>query len=1109
MDVEDWLRQLGLGQYATAFTQNAVTMDLLPTLTADDLKDLGVAAIGHRRRLLNAVARLSTAAAGGEHASEPQAATPDAAERRQLTVMFCDISGSTPLSIRLDPEDLSAVIRSYQTCVQSTIRRFGGFIARYVGDGVLIYFGWPEAHEADPERAVLGALAVIAAISQTPMHGERLSIRIGIATGLVVVGAPIGEGEAWQQTAIGETPNLAARLQALAAPNGIVIAESTRRQVGKLFALDDLGLQTLAGFATPQRVWRVLGESDQGNRFEALRTNIAPLIGRDEELDLLLRRWAQAVSGEGQLVLIEGEPGIGKSRLVASLQERHQLEGHVRLTYFCSPQRTDTALYPIVGQLERAAAIDRDEAPASQCNKLDQLLLAVETSEEDRVLIAALLGLDYVDGRYPSLQYTPQVRKQKTLDALVRQLEALAARQPVLMLFEDAHWSDPTSFELLDRTVEQIRRLPVLLVVTFRPEFTAPWVAQPHVTKVVLRRLDARESARLAAHLDEDRVLQNELLEEIISRSDGVPLFLEELTKAVLEAPSAEEGIVRAVLPSSTAIPATLYASLTARLDRLGPSKDVAQVGAVVGREFPYGLVRELCPLTQERLHSALAHLVASGLVRQRGVPPAATYQFKHALVQQAAYEMLLRSDRRSLHARLASLLENSSETAERQPEVLAHHFAAADLNDKALRYWTKAGARSVERSTMREAEGQFKKALAQLAYRPDSRERQCEELLLQARLGATRFAIRGWAATETGQAYDRAQELWEQLGYPPGCLNVPWGQWMYHTNRGELDFGRHMAEDWLHHSQERADLRGMTLAHLCLGASLMMNAELQSAQSHFREVNGLSEAHDTGSFIQLAGVHVHAMNLTFLALVDFCLGYPDQAFTAIDTAILATHNQRHSPSIAHSLAMKARLLYFIGDAKLVGECADALLTIATDQGFPYWRAQGLIFTGWAKSTAGDTDDGISSIRDGIEAYYQTGACTWTPLFHAMEAEAEALCGHSEVALGILDHALQTSRARHENWLSAELVRRYGELFRNRDPSNAEALFREALETARFQRAKLWELRAAVSLSSLWARAGRRDAARDLISSVYGWFTEGFGTPDLREARALLDEVGT
>jgi predicted ATPase len=611
---------------------------------------------------------------------------------------------------------------------------------------------------------------------------------------------------------------------------------------------------------------------------------------------------------------------------------------------------------------------------------------------------------------------------------------------------------------------------------------------------------------KLAAHLGEGQVLGDDLLEEIVSRSDGVPLFLEELTQAVLE--STSEGVVGKVPPSRSAIPATLYASLTARLDRLGSAKDLAQIGAVVGREFSYELVRDLCPLNEEQLDSALHRLASSGLVLQRGAPPAATYQFKHALVQQAAYEMLLYSDRRRLHARLASVLENLPEMAALQPEVLAQHLAAADLHENAVEYWIKAGARSVARSAMQEAEAQFEKALAELAYLPETRERQRKELLLQADLGAIRFAVRGWASAETGQSYARARELWEQLGCPSDCLNVPWGQWMYHTNRGDFDLGRCMAEDWLDRSQKRADLRSLVLAHLSLGGTLLMKGEFESARLHLRDVNRLLVPDDAPLFIRLSGIHVHAMSLTFLGLADFCLGYPDQALLSTDSATSVARVQQHSPSISQSLSMMARLQYLIGDAGQLAECAETLLAIAASQGFPHWRGLGLIFSGWVKSAAGEIDNGISSIREGIGAYCRTGAQAWTPLFYALEAEAEALRGHVEAALGILDHALQTARALHETWFEAELVRRRGELLRDRDQQSAEALSREALEIARRQEAKLWELRAAASLARLWAAAGRVPAARNLIAPVYGWFTEGFGTPDLKEAKVLLEELG-
>ena len=540
MDVVDWLRALDLGQYEEAFRENLVSMDLLPSLTADDLKELGVNTVGDRRRLLNAI---STLRAGTEQNSVRPTASildgdwPHTAERRQLSVMFCDISGSTALSTRLDPEDLSAVVRAYQSTVRATIARFGGFIARYVGDGVLIYFGWPEAHETDAESAVRAALAVIAAISQSPVHGEKLSIRIGIATGLVVVGAPIGEGDARQQTAIGETPNLAARLQGLARPNNLVIADSTRIQVGSLFDLEDLGARPLTGFAEPQRAWRVIGESSAASRFEALRSDTTPLIGRDEEFELLLRRWHQAKAGDGRVALISGEPGIGKSRLTAALSDDIRGQPHRRLRWFCSPHHQDSALYPTIAQLERAAGFARDDSPETKLAKARDLLSPGEPGDDDFELLAELLSLPNAAA---DLNLSPKLKRERLFEALLRQLSELAKTDPVLAIFEDAHWIDPTSRELLDLMVERVRALPVLLMITFRPEFQPPWGGQPHVTNLALNRLGGRDVAALVNGIAGNRPLGTEVVAEIVERTDGVPLFVEELTKAVLE--QGQEG---------------------------------------------------------------------------------------------------------------------------------------------------------------------------------------------------------------------------------------------------------------------------------------------------------------------------------------------------------------------------------------------------------------------------------------------------------------------------------------------------------------------------------------------------------------------------------------
>ena len=734
MDVGDWLRSLGLGQFEATFRDSEIDADIQPELTESDLEKLGLP-LGHRKRLLKAIASLSGAATAPPTAI-PRAAA-EASERRQLTVMFVDLVGSTALSAKLDPEDLRSVIGAYHRCCTELIERDGGFVAKYMGDGVLAYFGYPQAQEDDAELAVQAGLAIVAAVPQLrTAAGVPLRVRVGIATGVVVVGDLIGAGAAREQAVVGETPNLAARLQAVADPDTVVIAEGTRRLLGNLFELKELGAKDLKGIAEPVRAWAALRAGSAEGRFEALHASgLTALVGRDEEIALLLRRWAKAKSGEGQVVLLSGEPGIGKSRLTAALLESLAGEPHTRLRYFCSLQHTDSALYPVIGQMARAAGLARDDAPQATLDKLDVLLARTATSQEDAALFAEMLSLAS-DGRYPVLNLTPPQRRQRTLEALIAQTEALSRQNPLLMVFEDAQWADPTSLELLGRAIDRIANRRALLLVTFRPEFKAPWIGRPYVTALGINRLAQPDVDAMIDRLVGTKSLPASIRRDIVERTDGIPLFVEEMTKAVLESEGEARRSAAAIPSPALAVPASLHASLMARLDRLGPAKEIARIGAVIGREFSHSLVAAVAGKPEPELASALMRLIAAGLLFSQGAPPHANYLFKHALVQDAAYGTLLREPKRALHVRIAETLETQfAEIAERQPELLARHYNEAGQIEKAASLWAKAGQQSLARSALVEAAEQLRRALDLIATLPGTPELRRTQIKLQVAL--------------------------------------------------------------------------------------------------------------------------------------------------------------------------------------------------------------------------------------------------------------------------------------------------------------------------------------------------------------------------------------
>jgi len=1048
-----------------------------------------------------------------ELADEMSVTQHDEAQRRQITAMSCQAIGLAARADGIGLEDLAEAIGAFQHCVSEIVGRHSGFIASRLGNIVLVLFGYPAAHEHDAEQAIRAGLELCAAASALrPDSDVQIRCRVGIATGMVVVGNLVGPGEVQDRGIVGDAPDLAVRLQVSAQPDTVTIEPTTWRLIGNLFDCRDLGALDANTEIEPIRRWQVLGESVVASRFEALRgSKLTALVGRDEEIDLLLRRWARAKAGDGQIILVSGEAGLGKSRITAAFEERLHAEPHLRLRYFCSPYHQDSALFPIIDQLGRAAGFARDDPPASKLEKLEDLLARAAPPDEDVALLADLMSLPASE-RHPLTNLSPQRKKERTLEALIRQLEGLAHERPVVTVWEDALWLDPTSRELLDLTVEHVRRLPVLLIVTFRPEFQPPWTGQPQVSMLALNRLDRRDSTTLIAQIAGSKTLPDEVVFQIAERTDGVPLFVEELTKSILERSLLREENDRYVLDrplQPLAIPATLHASLLARLDRLGSARRVAQIGAAIGRQFSYALLRAVSRLPEDELQAALGQLVASELVFQRGTPPDAVYSFKHALVQDAAHGSLLRNARQQLHAQIAEALEDHSlEITESQPELLAQHYAEAGLVERSVVYWGKAGHRSVARSAMAEAAAQFQKGLDQLALLPDIPERRQKELEFSSALGAVLNVVKGSAAPETGEAYARARELWEQLGSPVEFVEVPCGQSRYHAHRGELDRAQSIAEDLLHLSRRRNDSAGLVMGHYSSGRNLMWVGSLASSRSHLETVLALYDPNSHHSLVRQTGIHPQLAAQAALGVVLFCLGFPDQALAQSNKAIAEARRLPHPPTLAMSLGIEALLLSIIGDDIGLELRADGLVAVATDQGFPFYRATGAIFRGWVKAKNADVTEGLSLLRAGSSAYSATGATAWMPLYIALLAGACEIAGQLEEGATRLDQALQLVERTGERWFAAELDRQRGRLLlRQGNPEAAEKLYRKALRIAGEQEAKLWELRAAASLAQLWRDQGRRAAARDLLAPVYGWFTEGFTIPDLKETKTLLNEL--
>ncbi len=1061
-------------------------------------------------------------------APSPGDPEPSDAERRPLTVMFCDLADSTALSTKLDPEDLQEIIRGYQDCCTAIIREYEGFVAKYMGDGILVYFGYPKSLERNAERAVRSALEIVEAMvglnaDLGRSKGADLAVRIGIATGLVVVGEIVGEGLAQERTVIGEAPNVAARLQGVARRNGIVVGSLSKEVAGDAFDYEDLGLHELKGITGSVQAWAVVGLKDDmaqaEDQDETDGAAVVPvLIGRDEETGLLRRAWQSTKDeGRGQVVTISGEAGIGKSVLIEGLRADVRAEGLPRITLRCSPYHTNSALHPVIEHFKRLAGWQSDDDVETRLGKLeDHLERYAQPLGETVPILASLLSLQLPEDRYPPLALTPQQQRQQTQDALIAWTLEEAERQPMLEIWEDLHWSDPSTLELLGHLIEQAPTASLLVVLTARPDFAPPWPARSHFTPITLNRLERPHTEALVARIAGMKPLPDEVVDHIVAKTDGVPLYVEELTKTILASDILRETGECFELTgplSSLAIPETLQESLMARLDRLPQVLELAQLGSVLGREFAYEMISGLSTIGETILQDGLGQLVAAELLYQRGRPPRARYIFKHALVQDAAYQSLLRRTRRQHHQAVAELLESKfPEVAEAQPELVAHHYSETSVADRAVDYFHKAGEKASRMSANPEAIAHLTEGLKVLRAVPEGPERARRELKFLTTMGPALMATKGYAAPEVESAYRRAMELCQELGDAPQQFSALHGLWYVHYIRGELEAARSLAEQLVDVAKGRPESGLDLAAHRSLGYSLNGLGELKASRSYLERVITSYDPAVHGDYaFRHGGADPCVASMSQSAWSDWALGHPDQAIADYEDALALARNLTHpfSETWAHTSAAVIHQLR--GEPKATQEHAEAAAAIAEELGFAVYVSWTSILRGWVLVEQGDGTEAVAEMRGAIDASRATGAGLFMPYWLALLASVHGRLDQAQEGLVANAEALAQVDRTGERFWEAELHRFKGQLLLENDAANeseAEACFHRAIEIARAQEAKSWELRATTSLARLWHAQGKPEEARELLAPVYGWFTEGFDTADLIAAKALLDDFG-
>jgi class 3 adenylate cyclase/tetratricopeptide (TPR) repeat protein len=1124
-DIRQWLDSLGLGQYADSFAEHAIEWEILTELDHDVLKDVGVSVAGHRLRILKAAKALgsaegtTTSHSPGEPLSAQTPVPGSEAEHRQLTVMFCDLADSTALAGRLDTEIFRDVILAYQQACTRSVERYEGYVARFFGDGMLVYFGYPHAHEDDAERAIHAGLEVLREMDAVGEEQRRtrdieLSVRIGIATGPVVVGDIVGEGASQESTVLGETPNLAARLQALAGGNQIVVAPATHRLAGGAFEYQDLGPQSLKGIDEPVNAWQVVGTQDQGSRFEAAHgKHLAPLIGRDEERDMLLRRWRLAADGAGQVVLVSGEAGIGKSRLARGLREHLADQPHTVLNYQCSPYHVSSALHPIINQLERAAGFSSEDAPESKLDKLEHLLgQSSDQFEHAACLLAALLGLPGAE-RYGSVDLTPEQQKDQTLVVLVEQLEGLASRRPVLMVFEDMHWVDPTTLELLDLMVDRIPAHPVLALLTHRPDLTPTWTGEAHVTSIALTKLGPENCTSLVSAVTGDRALPDEVLREIVKKTDGVPLFVEELTKTVIESGMLRAETARYVLDQplpALAIPATLQDSLMARLDRLASVKDIAQIGAVIGREFGHQLLEAVAGLSPSVLSDGLAKLAEAGLVFRRGTPPHASYLFKHALIQDTAYASLLKSRRQQLHGKIASVLETRFPALTgSQPELAAHHLGQAGLTARAIEYWQRASALARSRSAMHEAYSHLGTALAAQKTLPQTDENRRLRLDLLIERITPIIAVKSYSSPEMAELYEDAMSVYRTIGDDtPQIFPIIYAGWAYELTVGRTTEALERAREFLTSAErQRARIPTLMGRRLCGAVMVMDRAAVEGCRYLEQVLEELDEElSDQIGFV--FGQDMLAAANTYYAFGLCALGKFEQARQRMESALDRAARLENPLTIAYVNGHVGLLFAEMRDDAGLTRCIATMESTLGEHPMPIWVLSLEYLRGVKALVEERNDTAAALIENSMTTSERLGFGYWRATSEGSLARARLAQAQHERALECVSRGLAAIDRGADAWIEPELYRIRGDILAawGQPRAEIEDSYQEAISKAGTYPHRLYELRAALGLARHWEADGRVEESMELLDSVCASIPQPGDIREMRTAREMLSE---